>query len=154
MPFVNMALAGQGASVRQLQIPLRPLQCLDRRLLVDTENNRLGGRIDVKTNHIGGFRGKFGIVALAPGLAGGKVDIVFAQEAPDILNVNIAQALGQQRARPSGIALRRRRFQKRENALVRRCAVDRLLARPRTVVKPAKAVIGKAPPPVADEIRA
>jgi hypothetical protein len=95
VPFVIMALAGQGASVRQLQIALRPLQCLDRRLLVDTENNRLGGRINVETDHIGGFRGKFGVVALAPGLAGGKVDIVFAQKAPDILNVNIAQGLGQ-----------------------------------------------------------
>ena len=31
-----------------------------------------------------------------------------AQEAPDILNVNVAQRLGQQRTRPSGVALRRR----------------------------------------------
>src|SRR6516225_5504555 len=43
VPLVIMALAGQGASVRELQLTLRPLQCLDGRLLVDTENNRLGG---------------------------------------------------------------------------------------------------------------
>jgi hypothetical protein len=89
--LVIVALPGQGASVRQLQIALRPLQCLDRRLLVDTENNRLGGRIDIKADHIGGFRRKLGVVALAPGFAGGKIDIVLAQEAPDILNINKTQ---------------------------------------------------------------
>ena len=36
MPLVVVALPGQGASIRQLQIALRPLQCLDRRLLIDT----------------------------------------------------------------------------------------------------------------------
>src|SRR4029077_7214784 len=81
--------AGQGASVRQLQIALRPLQGLDRRLFVDTENNRFGGRIDVKTDHIGGFRHERGVVALAPRLAGSEVNIVRAKEAPDILNINV-----------------------------------------------------------------
>src|SRR6185369_5872696 len=42
VPPVVVALAGQGAPVRQLQIALRPLQGLDRRLFVDTEDNRLG----------------------------------------------------------------------------------------------------------------
>jgi hypothetical protein len=32
---------------------------------------------------------------------------VLTQEAPDILNINVAQCLGQQRTRPAGIALRR-----------------------------------------------
>jgi hypothetical protein len=60
-----VALPGQGAPVRQLQIALRPLKSLDRRLFVDTENNRFGGRIDVKADHIGGFRHERGVVALA-----------------------------------------------------------------------------------------
>ena len=45
MPLVVMALARQGAPVRELQIPLRPLQCLDRGFFIDTENNRLGRRV-------------------------------------------------------------------------------------------------------------
>jgi hypothetical protein len=49
---------------------------------------------------------------IAPGLARDKVDFVLAQEAPDILNVNVVQCLGQQRTRPPGIALRRRLIQK------------------------------------------
>src|SRR6516165_4335744 len=88
VPLVVMALARQGASIRQLQITLRPLQCLDGRLLVDTENNRLGGWIDVEANHVGGFRRELGVVALAPRLAG-EVDVVLTQVAPDILNVNV-----------------------------------------------------------------
>ena len=56
VPLVVVALAAQGAAIRQLQITLRPLQGLDRRLFVDTENNGLGGRIDIKADHIGGFR--------------------------------------------------------------------------------------------------
>ena len=111
VPLVVVALAGQGAPVRQLQIALRTLQRLDRRLFVDTENNRLDGRIDIKPDHIGGFRHERRVVALAPRLAGGKVDSVLAQEAPDILNINVAQCLGQQRTRLLGVALRRRLIQ-------------------------------------------
>jgi hypothetical protein len=96
-PAESKTVPGQGASVWQLQIPLRPLQGLARRLFVDTENNRFGGRIDVKADHIGGFRHERGVVALAPRIAGSKVNIVLAQEAPDILNINVAQGLGQQR---------------------------------------------------------
>jgi len=91
VPLVVVALAGQGAAVRQLQITLRPLQGLDRRFFVDTKNNGLSGRIDIKADHIRGFRHERGVVALAPRLAGGKVDIVLAREAPDILNINVAQ---------------------------------------------------------------
>ena len=43
VPLVVAAVASQGTSIRQLQIALRPFQCLNRRLLVDAENNRLGG---------------------------------------------------------------------------------------------------------------
>jgi len=78
---------------------------------------------------------------------------VLAQEAPDILNINVAQCLGQQRTRPPGIALRRRLLQKRQNALVRGLAVDRLLACPEPILQPAKAVLRKPPPPVADDAR-
>jgi hypothetical protein len=35
-------------------------ETLDRGLLIDTENDRLGGRIDVQAHDIGGFRRKLG----------------------------------------------------------------------------------------------
>ena len=43
---------GQGASVRQLQIALRTLQGRSK-AFVDTENDRLDGRVDIETDHIG-----------------------------------------------------------------------------------------------------
>ena len=42
-----------------------------------------------RSRHIGGFRRELGVVALAPRLAAGKINIVLAQEAPDILNTNV-----------------------------------------------------------------
>ena len=69
VPFVVVALTGQGASIRQLQVALRPLQSLDGGLFVDTENNRLGRRIDIKADHIGSFRRERGVVVFAPGFA-------------------------------------------------------------------------------------
>src|ERR1043166_3720530 len=101
MPLVIVALAGQGSAIGQLQITLRSLQGLDRGLLVHAEYNGLRGRRDVEANNIGGFGRKVRVVALAPGLASRKVNLVAAQEPPDILDVNIAQRLGQQRAGPA-----------------------------------------------------
>src|ERR1700730_14944604 len=49
--------------------------------------------------------------------------------------------------------MRRRLIQKRQNALVRGCAVDRLLAPARPVLQPSKAMISKAPSPVANNAR-
>ena len=128
VPLVIVALAAQGAPARKLQVALRPLQRLDRRFLIDTENNRLGRRVDIEADHIGRFRRERAIVALAPGLTGGQIDLVLAQEAPNILNINVFQRLRQQRTRPAGIALRWRLIQKRQNPSVGRHAVDRLLA--------------------------
>jgi hypothetical protein len=90
MPLVIVALAGQGAAIGQLQITLRSLQGLDRVLLVHAQHNRLRGRGDLEANNIGGFGREVRVVALTPGLASHEVDLVAAQEPPDILDVNIA----------------------------------------------------------------
>src|SRR5215475_11919823 len=64
VPLVIMALTGQGAPVRELQVALRPLQSLDRRLLIDTEDNRLGRGVDIEADHVGRFRREIGVIAL------------------------------------------------------------------------------------------
>src|SRR6266702_5991066 len=87
MPLVIVALAGQRATIGQLQIALRSLQRLDRGLLVHAYHNGLRGRGDVETNNIGGFGRKVRVVALTPGLASREVNLVAAQEPPDILDV-------------------------------------------------------------------
>jgi hypothetical protein len=93
------------------------------------------------------------IVALTPGLARSQIDLVLAQKAPNILNINIFQRLSQQRTRPPGIALGRWPIQECQNAPVRRLTVNRLLARSRAIFKAGQAVIGKAPPPMAHDAR-
>src|SRR6266702_1680658 len=153
MPLVIVALAGQRATIGQLQIALRSLQGLDRGLLVHAWHNGLRGRGDVEANNIGGFGRKVRVVALAPGLASREVNLVAAQEPPDILDVNIAQRLGQQRAGPARKPLRRRLIQQLQNPLVGGLRIDRLLAGPRLVVQSFKAMIGIAVSPKADNPR-
>jgi hypothetical protein len=94
--LIVVALAGQSASVWQLQITLRALQRLNRRLFVDAQDNGLCRRSNVEADNIGGFGRKLRIVALAPGFASRKGDLVAAQESPDILDVDIAKFPGQQ----------------------------------------------------------
>ena len=106
--LVIVAMAGQRPAVRELQIALRPLQRLDRGLLVDADDDGVLGRRHVEPDHIGGLGDELGIVALAPGLAPGEVDLLRAQETPDILHIDIAERGRQQRPRPARIALRRR----------------------------------------------
>src|SRR6266853_3531883 len=150
MPLVVVALAGQGAAIWQLQIALRSLQSLDRGLFVHAQHNGLLGRGDVEANNIGGFGRKVWVVALTPGLASREVNLVAAQEPPDILDVNIAQRRGQQRAGPACKPFWWRFVQQPQDPLVGGLRIDRLLARPRFVFQALKAMVGIAVPPKAD----
>lgn len=77
-----------------------------------------------------------------------------AQEAPDILDVNIAQRLGQYTAAPARKPLRRQLvLQQLQNPLVGGLRIDRLLARTRLVLQLFKAMIGMVVPPNADNPR-
>ena len=73
---------------------MRPLQRLDGRLLVNAENDRFGGRVHIEADNIRGFGRKVRVVAFTPGLASREVNLVAAQEPPNILDVNIAQRSG------------------------------------------------------------
>lgn len=149
MTFVVVALAAQGPPVGQFEIALRSLQRLDRGLLIDAQDNRFVGRGDVEADDIGCLGSERRIVALAPGFTSRKIDLLRTQEAPDILHVDIAESLGQQRSGPARIALRRRTIEELEDALIRSRPVDRHLPRPRSFLKPFKPLLGKTPPPVA-----
>ena len=89
--LVVVAMAGHRPAVRQLQVALRPLQRLDRGLLVDTDDDGVLRRRHVEPDHVGGLGDELRIVALAPGFAPGQVDLLGAQEAPDILHVDVAE---------------------------------------------------------------
>ena len=64
------------------------------KLSVYAQHNGLLGRRNIEADNIGGFGRKDRIVALASGFASLEVDLVAAQEPPDIFDINIAQLLG------------------------------------------------------------
>ncbi len=102
--LVVVAAPGQGLAVGQLEIALRPLQRLDRGLLVDADHHRILRRRQGEGDHIGGLGGERRVLTLAPELAPGQVDLVCPQEAPDLLFVHIAERPGDQWPRPAPIA--------------------------------------------------
>ena len=118
VPDVIVRLARQRPAVRHFQVTLRALQRLDRRLLVDGEDQSVLGRLHVKADHRGRLGGERGIVALAPALAGGKTNLVSPQEAPDILHPDLAEGRGDQRPGPARIAGGNWLIERRQNALV------------------------------------
>ena len=146
--LVIVAMAGQRPAVRELEIALRSLQRLDRGLLVDTDDDRVLGRRHIEPDHVGGLGYELGIVALTPKFAPGEVDLLRAQQAPDMLDIDIAERGRQQRPCPAGIALGRRLIQQRQDALVRLCRVLRLSAPLARFVEARKPLPGVANPPL------
>ena len=97
-----MAVAGQCPAVRELEIALCPLQRLDRGLLVNADDDGVLGRCHVEPDHVGGFGDERGIAALAPRFAPGEVDLLRAQETPDILDIDIVERGRQLRRKALG----------------------------------------------------
>jgi len=110
-------------------------------------------RVEVEADNLGGLGDKVRIVALTPGLARRKIDLVRAQEAPDVLIRHIAQLARQQRCRPTAVARRRRLIEQRQDALAGIGSVTRSWSGPRQVVQPGQAVARKTRPPAAHPAR-
>ena len=108
VPLVIVALPRQGAPVGKLEIALFAFQSLDGGLFVDGEHQGVARRIEIKPHDFGRLRRKIGVVALAPAFARGKIDLLGAKKAPDILHIDIAKSGGDQRSRPARIAIRAR----------------------------------------------
>ena len=142
-----MRLARQRPAVRHFQVTLRALQRLDRWLLVDGEDQSVLGRLHVKADHRGRLGGERGIVALAPALAGGKINLVSAQEAPDILHPDVAEGRGDQRPGPARIAGGNWLIERRQNTLVVGLRIFWIIAALAGFVEAAKPALGVAHPP-------
>src|SRR5450631_1380264 len=78
------------------------------------------------------------VVAHAPGLASCEINLVAAQEPPDILDVDIAKFPGQQGPGPAREPGRRRPIEQLQNPLVGRLRIDRLLAGPGFLCSPSR----------------
>jgi hypothetical protein len=120
--------SGQGAAIGQVQQTLRSLQGPESKASRPAHNRMVlaGGATSRPTTS----------AALAVELASLlSVDLMVAQEPPDILHVNIAQ---RSRANPSGASL----FQQLQYPVVWGLRIDWLLAGPQLVRPPFKTMIG------------
>ena len=115
--LVVVAVAAERSPVGQLQIALGPFERLDVRLLVDRQHDGVVRRVEVEPDDLGGLGDEVGIVALAPRLARGEIDLLAAQETPDGLVRHIDQLSRQQRRRPAAVARRRRLIEQRQDPL-------------------------------------
>ena len=100
--FVVVGKAGERTAVGQLEVTLRALERLDRRLLVDREHDRVLRRRQVEPDDVGGLDGELGIGGAAPGFASRKIDPLHPQEPPDVLVADVAEVVGDQRRGPTG----------------------------------------------------
>jgi hypothetical protein len=123
---------------------------LDRRLLVNADDDRVLRRRHVEPDHVGSLGDELGV---APGFAPGEVDLLLAQEAPDLLLMHVAKRFGDQRSRPTRKTLGRRLIQQRQNAPASLRPV--LARRPGSylVRQPGKPLVRKATPPAANRPR-
>lgn len=80
VPLIVIAATAERATARQPQIALRPFERLDRRLLIDADDDGVLGRRHVEADHVCGLGDKLAIVALAPRFASVEIDAFLAQE--------------------------------------------------------------------------
>jgi hypothetical protein len=118
---------------------------------LDADDDGVLGRRHIEPDHVGSLGDdELRIVALALGFAPGKVDLLRTQEAPDILDLDIAQRSSQQWPRPAGITLGRHLIQQRQDAFVRLRRILRLGAPIARFVETRKPLLGIADPPLRD----
>src|SRR5208337_67835 len=121
-------------------VALRAFERLDRRLFVDRQNDGAIWRSHVETDDLGGLGHEVGIVALAPGFAAGKIDLLRTQKAPDMLDMDVAESLCQQRPSPVGVASRRLLVEQSQNTRIVLRPIFRLRAATRSPVSSSPAM--------------
>lgn len=113
MPFVFMIKTPECFSNGHTQPPLLSFQRLKGRLL--TVDNRIIGRVEIKTYDISRFRSEFRISTYTPTSATLQMDTVFTQYPPDMVIGDIAQTICQEPPRSGGISLRGTTIQSSQN---------------------------------------
>lgn len=106
--FVAVAEAVNGAAIRQPQVPLRALQCLNARFLIDAPDHGVFRRVQIQRHHVGGLRAELRIGGDAPTAAALELNAAAAKNASNLVGADVAQRLGQQRAVPLRVTIRRR----------------------------------------------
>ena len=85
MALVLMTKTRQRLAIGQSDPTLRPFQGLNGWFFIDGQDERILGRIQIKTNNVGGLAGKLRVSRNAPTVAPFQFDALLAQNAPDLI---------------------------------------------------------------------
>ena len=100
MALVLMTKTRQRLAIGQSDPTLRPFQGLNGWFFIDGKDERILGRIEIKTNNVGSLARKLRVRGNAPTVAPFQFDALLAQNAPDLIRGNIGQMLGNQPSIP------------------------------------------------------
>src|ERR1700726_28246 len=106
MALVFLTKPRQSLTIGKADPTLRPFQGLNGWLFIDSKDERILRRIEIKTHNVGGLARKLRVSGNAPTVAPFQFDALLAQNAPDLIGGNIAQMLGNQPPIPAPIARR------------------------------------------------
>src|ERR1700722_8154296 len=150
MALVLMTKTRQRLTIGQSDPALRPFQGLNGRFFIDGKDERILGRIEIKTNNVGSLARKLRVSGNAPTVAPFQFDALLAQNAPDLIGGNIGQMLSNQPAIPASIARRWVSIKELQHPFDCNFIISGRLSATRRVLQSSDSVTQKPPAPLAD----
>src|ERR1700681_3054894 len=150
MAFVLMTKTRQRLTIGEADPSLPPFQSLNSLLFIDGKDERILGRIQIKTHNVGGLARKLRVSGNAPTVAPFQFDALLAQNAPDLIGGNIGQLLGNQPPIPAPIAHRWVSIKELQHPLDGDFIIFGRLSTARRVLQSSDSVTQKPPAPLAD----
>src|ERR1700686_2970949 len=150
MALVLMTKTRQRLAIGQSDPTLRPFQGLNGWFFIDGKDERVLGRVEIKTNNVGGFARKLRVSGNAPTVAPFQFEALLAQNAPDLIGGNIGQLLGNQPPIPAPIARRWVSIKELQHPLDGDFIIFGRLSTARRVLQSSDSVTQKPPAPLAD----
>jgi len=140
-------------AIREPQVTLGPFQGLNRRFLIYRDYDCVLRRIQIKPDDVCRLASKFRIGADAPGSGPLELDLVLAQDTPNLMSGNVSKRFGHQPTIPLAVASRRRLIQSLQNPAHGVLRVIRLRARARRVLQTGKPQPRESQSPLAHRTR-
>lgn len=141
MTLVFMTKSPQSLPVRKAKPSLSALKRLNSWFLVNTDDNGILWRIQVKANYISSLLSELGVSADTPTASSLQMNNMLPQHSPDKLGRNISQLSRNQRPGPTRISRRRISVQQSEYPAFRLAVVSWLLTGTRRILKGSQALL-------------
>src|SRR5258708_38341825 len=145
-----MTKTRQRLAIGQSDRTLRPFQGLNGWFLIDGKDERIPGRIEIKTNNVGSLARKLRVSGNAPTVTPFQFDALLAQNAPDLIGGNIGQMLCNQPPIPAPIACRWVSIKEFQHPFDCHLIIFGRLSTARRVFQSSDSVTQKPPAPFAD----